>query len=1007
MNMEKSTKQLLLFLIYFLAFACNTFSQERTVSGKVTAQDDGSTLPGVGVMLKGTSTGIITDGNGSFQVKVPSQNAILVFSYMGFKTLEVPVGNQINLSIKLEPSTNVMNEVVITGYGSQNRKTITSAITSVKSEEIANIPASSTDQLLQGRASGVQVTSNSGTPGGGVSVRIRGTSSINASSEPLYVIDGIPVQSSNLSGLGVGGSVTNPMADINPADIESMEILKDASATAIYGARAANGVVLITTKRGSNKKATISLGMYYGSQEIGKKPPIVNGTQFEQLMNEVSANAWSDLYGAITNLNPSGQPYVPTYADPANTINTNWYEPILRTGALRNVDLAINGGSEKVQYLISGNNFLQEGILKKADFKRSTGRVNLDFNPINNLKIGTSVLYSNNSRGRLRNDDNISGGLEGTYFYPPNRDIFTADGSYYKIATFENPLAAINESNISMFTNRFLGTVYGEYEFIRGLRLRSSYSFDYTNAEESVYDNSRTNSGSAVGGSAQALSTNNRNWIQENVLSYQFLISKHSFNALVGNTLQNSGTDRIIAIGQGFPTDAFTEITAAAVQRSSSTSSSYGLAGIFSRINYDYNKKYLVTANIRRDGSSRFGRDKRWGTFPSLGLGWVISEEGFMKDAKLLSTLKLRGSYGVTGNQSGISDFQSRGLWSGGAYAELPGIDPLQMDNPNLKWETTNQTDIGIDFGLFQDRINITADYYYKKTNGLLLNVSIPRTSGFNTFTQNYGEMENKGFEVAINSDIFRNIESFNWNLNFNISTNKNKLLRLEAPFNVYNRDIYRYEEGGEMYSFYLHPQTGVDPQTGNIQFEDVNGDGKFDSSNDRRIVGNANPDFFGGITNTMNYKGIDLSFFFQYSYGNDQLNWNRFFQEHGGTRSTSYTLSQLDRWTTPGQITMVPRINAANYASDLRPSRFLEDGSYMRLKNITIGFKLPSSLAQKIKMSSARIYVSGQNLWTITNYTGLDPELTGTASNTLTQGIEFYTMPQPKTFMAGINVSF
>jgi len=1004
--MEKFMKPLLLFLACLFLLAQNVYSQERTVSGKISDQDDGNPLPGVSVKVKGTTRGTTTNADGAFQIRV-SQNTTLVITYIGYKTTEVAVGSQTNLNIKILPVPNLMNEVVVTGYGSQNRKTITSAITSIKAEEITNIPASSSDQLLQGRASGVQVSSNSGTPGGGVSVRIRGTSSINASSEPLYVIDGIPVQSSNLSALSIGGSVTNPMADINPSDIESMEVLKDASATAIYGARAANGVVLITTKRGSSRKSTISLGIYYGNQKINKTPPIVNGTQFETLMNEVGANSWIDTYGSLTALNPSGAGYVPTYANPAGTINTNWYDPVLRTGALRNVDLSISGGSDKVQYMISGNNFLQEGVMKKSDFKRSTGRVNLDFKPLDKMKIGTSMLYSYNSRGRLRNDDNISGGLEGTYFYPPNKGIYNADGSYYKIATFENPIAAIEESNISMLTNRFLGSVYGEYEFIPGLRLRSSFSFDYSNADESVYDNSKTNTGSAVNGNAQALSTNNRNWIQENVLSYQFRVKKNSFNVLVGTTLQESVTDLTSATGQGFPTDAFTEIVAAAVQRSSSTSTSYGLGSLFSRINYDYDKKYLLTANIRRDGSSRFGKDNRWGTFPSVGLGWVISEESFLKGSKTLSSLKLRASYGITGNQSGILDFQSRGLWGGGAYADVPGIAPTQMANPNLKWETTNQTDIGVDLGLFQNRVNVNIDYYYKKTKDLLLAVSVPRTSGFDTYTQNFGEMENKGLELGISSDILRSEKGLNWNLNFNIATNKNKILKLAAPFNVYNRDLYRYEEGAEMYSFYLHPQTGVNPQTGAIEFEDVNGDGKFDSSNDRRIVGNANPDFFGGITNTMNYKNFDLMFFFQYSYGNDQLNWNRFFQEHGGTRSTSYTLSQLDRWQQPGDITMVPRMSAANYASDLRPSRFLEDGSYMRLKNITLGYKLPASMASKLKMSSARVYISAQNIWTITNYTGLDPELTGTASNTLTQGIEFYSMPQPKTVMAGISVTF
>jgi TonB-linked SusC/RagA family outer membrane protein len=995
-------KFFLLILLFFLGISFNAVAQEQTVSGKITSQDDGSSLIGVSVMLKGTTIGAATNQDGIFRLKAPTKGGILVIKYIGFKTQEVAIGNQNIINVKLTPVANTLSEVVVTGYGSQNRKTITSAITSVKADEIANIPASSADQLLQGRASGVQVSSNSGTPGGGVSVRIRGTSSINASSDPLYVIDGIPMQSGNLSQLSIGGGVTSPIADINPADIESMEILKDASATAIYGARAANGVVLITTKRGSaTKAAKISLGFYYGYEKTPKKPGVVDGPTYELLTNEAKSNDYAASHsGSLVG-------FTAPYANPANAVSNNWSDYIFRTGAIRNTDLSISGGSDKIQYLISGNNFLQQGIIKNSDFNRSTGRVNLDFNPVTGLKMGTSILYSHNSRGRLRNDDNISGGLEGAYFYPPDHGIYNADGSYYKIATFENPLAAINETTISMLTNRFLGTVYAEYEFIPGLRLRTNFSVDYSNAAESVYDDSKTNAGSAVNGSAQQTSINNNNWIQENVLSYQLRLSKNSFNALIGTSLQNSSTDISTANGTGFPSDYFREITSAAVHNSSSSGTGYGLAGLFGRLNYDYDKKYLLTVNVRRDASSRFGAANRWGTFPSIGLGWSASQEDFLKNNKVISNLKIRASYGITGNQSGITDFQSVGLWSGGPYSGTPGIAPLQLANPNLKWETTKQTDIGLDLGLIKNRINITVDYYHKLTEDLLLSVSIPRETGFDTQVQNYGTMKNDGLELGISADILDSKNGLNWRTNFNIAANRNKILKLAAPFNVYNRDLYRYQEGGEMYSFYLNPQTGVDPQTGAIRFEDVNGDGKFDANNDRKIVGTANPKFFGGITNTFNYKSFDLMFFFQYSYGNKELNWNRFFQEHGGTRSTNFSTSQLGRWQNPGDITMIPKMTAANYSSDLRPSRFLEDGSYMRLKNITLGYTLASKFAHKLKMSSARIYVSGQNVLTFTKYTGLDPELTGTASNTLTQGIEFYTMPNPKVYLAGINVSF
>lgn len=985
-------KSKLVLLLYFLTLCLGVEAQNRQINGIVTDRDGSEQLAGVTIVLKGTRNGTKTDMKGNYEIQAPAAGGILVFSYLGYQTQEIPINGQQRIDIQMEIAANLMTEVVVTGYGgAQSRQTLTSAIASVKAEEIANIPAASSDQLLQGRAAGVQVNSNSGNPGGGVSVRIRGTSSINASSEPLYVIDGIPMQSENLSALGLGGGVTNPLADLNPADIESMEVLKDASATAIYGARAANGVVLITTKRGASQKALINIGGYTGGQSAVNMPDVVDGPTFETLMNEVALNVGREA----------------PYANPAGAINTDWSEPIFQTGQLRNIDLSISGGNEKTRYMVSANNFLQEGIIKNTDFGRTTSRVNLDFSPLTKMNVGTSILYSYNKRGRLRGDDSIAGGVGSAFFYPPNRTYYNEDGSYFKIPTFENPLVAVNETEIGMTTNRFLGTVFAEYEFIEGLKLKSNFSVDYSNAAESLFDNSRTNNGSAVGGIAQRLSTNNTNWIQENVLSYRFSVNEHHINALVGTSLQESRTDLTTAIGQGFPSDAFQEIVAAAVLRSNSTSTSYGIASLFSRIDYNYKAKYLATLNVRRDGSSRFGEENRWGTFPSFGLGWVLSEERFFKEQHVFSTIKLRGSYGITGNQSGINDFQSLGLWGGGAYADLPGIAPTQLPNPLLKWETTNQLDLGIEFGFLGDRIHVDADYYNKHTNDLLLAVSIPRTSGFDNMTQNFGEMRNRGFELGINADVLGQNNALKWDLNFNVATNRNKILRLEAPFNVYNRDLYRYEEGGEMFSFYLHPQTGVNPETGAIEFEDVNGDGTFDVNNDRRIVGTANPDFFGGVTNTFHFKGFDLMFFFQYSYGNDQLNWNRFFQEHGGTRSTNFTASQLDRWQNPGDITMIPRMEASNYASDLRPSRFLEDGSYIRLKNITFGYSLPAVFAKRIGMSSARVYVSGQNVLTFTNYTGLDPELTGTASNILTQGIEFYSTPQPRTFMAGINLNF
>lgn len=969
----------------------NTIEQLQAEVTGVVSDNTGVPLPGANVVEKGTSNGTQTDFDGNFSLTVPP-DAILVISYLGFKSLEVEVNNRTNINITMVEDSEQLKEVVVVGYGEQNRETLTSNVSSVKAEDIENLPVAGSDQLLQGRAPGVFVSTNSGDPGGGVFVRIRGSSSISGSSDPLYVVDGIPIQSGNLSQNDVGGATVSPIADINPADIESIDILKDASATAIYGSRAANGVVLITTKKGTRDKAVVSIGVYGGLQSFVKKPSLVTGEQFEMLMNESARN----------NGNP--EPYL----NPENAVNTDWNDLVVNDGApIRNIDLSVKGGGEKATYYVSANNYFQEGLIKNSGFERYSGRVNLDFRVNSKLSMGTSMLYSRSNRDIVPNSDQIAGAFSGSHFYPSNMEVYDEEGNYNRIPTIDHPLATINDVDIAMETGRFLGTIYAEYSILPGMRLKSSFSADYTNNRETEYRNTNTNAGSAVQGSAELFTLDDSNWIQENVLSYQFNLEKNSFNVLVGNSMQKSIRRYGFASGTGFPTNDFREIQSAAVLDASSGSTSYGLASIFSRVNYNFDQKYLVTLNLRGDASSRFGKDNRWGVFPAIGLGWVISKEKFLEEVKFLDNLKLMVGYGITGNQSGITNFNSVGLWEGASYTSNPGVRPMQLENPKLKWETTKQTDISMDMAMFNNRVTFNAGYYYKKTEDLLLEVPVPTTSGFESVIQNSGAIQNQGIEIGLGVEVFPLDNDFTWYINGNISGNRNKILDLVAPFNVYNRDLFRYEEGAPMYSYYMHKQLGVDPQTGDAIFEDHDGDGEFSTSSDRYLVGDANPDFFGGLTNTLKYKGIDLSFFWQFSYGNEQLNFTRFFMEHGGSRGTNFTTSQLGRWQQPGDITDIPRMSAANYASDLRPSRFVEDGSYLRLKNISLGYKLPTNITEALKVSSARVYVSGQNLITITNYTGLDPEVTATADTALTQGVEFFTTPSPKTIMAGINLSF
>ncbi len=990
-----------LFVLPLLLFAVLALAQERSVSGIIISADDRQPVIGATVLVKGTSIGTATDLDGSFSLRVSGNDAVLVVSYTGFKTIEVAVGSRTDLNIVLESSVAFLDEVVVTGYGSQGRRVLTSAISSVSAAQIENLPAASVDQLVQGRAAGVQISANSGTPGGGMFVRVRGTTSLTASNDPLYVIDGIPVVSTPLESEGVGGQRTNPLADLNPADIESVEILKDASATAIYGARAANGVVLITTKRGKkSQNARVTLNVYSGVQNLWRSPSdlLVNAREFEELMND-----------AARQRNAATLPY----PNPGSSgIDTDWNSLIFRDNApMNNVDLSISGGTDRVRYFISGNQFQQDGILKNNQFTRTTGRVNLDFSATDKIKFGTSILYSRNKRLRANNDDNINGAMGGAYFLPPNISPYQPDGRLTKFSIFENPIAVVEFQDLQMNVNRVLANVYGEWEITRALRFKTSASMDYNQIKEDAYFPTQMNTGAPVNGLGRSSVTLDDNLIWENILTFQkSLGGEHYLTVLGGQSVQTSRNEFTRAIGEQFPSNDFRRITSAAVQRASSSATEWAIASFFGRINYDFAGKYIVTVNVRHDGSSRFGETNRWGTFPSIGAAWRLSEEKFLKDNSFINELKLRASYGITGNQNGINDFAARGLWTGGAnYTTAPGTRPLQLANPNLKWEETTQIDIGLDLGIFNERLVFTADWYNKYTRDLLLEVPLPRTTGFTSQFQNFGETENTGWELGINAKVFES-KDFSWTIDLNMAHNKAVVRKLFAPIEIYNRSPFRLEEGIPLFSYWFHEQLGVDPQTGDVIWRTVNGDSRteqFVPGRDRFFVGNAQPDLFGGVNSSMRFKNFDFTMFWQYSLGNEQLYWTRFFMEHGGTRNTGYLKSQLDRWQKPGDITDVPRMSPANYAADLRPSRLVEDGSYVRLKNVVIGYTLPSTLTRKLGMQKFRVYLTGQNVLTFTKYSGLDPELTGTASNTLTQGIEFFTFPNPRILTGGISVNF
>lgn len=1015
----------LVLLVLLISKLLQLSAQEISISGMVTSGENHAAVPGVNIIIKDTRIGTTTNAEGKYLLKVPADTNILIFSSIGYLIKEVPVENQSVINVVLTPDIRTLSEVIVVGYGEQKRKTLTGSISSVSGQEIQDLPSPSPEQLLQGRASGVQVVSNSGEPGGGILMRVRGATSITGSSDPLYVVDGVPVTSGDLSQI-IAGSGTNALADLSPADIQSIEVLKDASATAIYGARAANGVVLITTKRGAHARPVININAYYGVSQAWKDPDQlrVDGPTFERLQNEAARNNWIDQYGTLDAVDENGKSYTPPYPHPEDVLNTNWLDEIFRTAALRNIDISVRGGNERIQYYLSGANVMQEGIIKPTAFNRRNGRLNLDFLVNEKLKLGNSITYAVTSRNRLSNGNDVSGALTTAFFYPSNVPIYNTDGSYHK-PLWESPVAAVNETDYVMTTDRLTGNIFAEYQLTDQLVFRTSWGIDHNLVDEYRYFNTRLNAGAAVNGLGISYITRDKTWIGESTLSYQKHFDDHAVDALLGNTVQENSLSINQAAGQQFPSDAFRQLTSAAVKTNANTSiTQYGLLSFFSRVNYSYSNKYLACVNVRADASSRFGTDHRWGVFPSLALGWILSEEKFMDSYENISNLKLRASYGITGNQNGIDNFQSLGLWGGqrgglrggggtapinnvgspAAYVNAPGFTPNQLENPDLKWETTSQLDIGVDLGLWQHKLSVTLDYYLKQTKDLLLAVPVPRSTGYNDLVQNYGAMENKGWEISISaSPIVKS--NFSWLISFNTSHNQNKITKLAAPFTVFTRDFIRLEEGYPLFSFWVHEQLGVDPETGNIIWN-TGEDDAFDPNEDRFIAGNAQPDFFGGLTNTINYRNFDFTCFFQYTYGNEILNYNRYFFEHGGERTTGYMSTQLDRWQKPGDITDIPRMAKVNYSTELRPSRMIEDGSYLRLKNIVLGYTLPPSWSDKIAMSKLRVYISAQNLITFTRYSGLDPEVSVDASE-LIGGIDFAVMPQPRNIIGGINISF
>jgi TonB-dependent starch-binding outer membrane protein SusC len=1028
-------KNLLFSLLLFFGLSLSMIAQDRRITGKIVSSGDGSPLQGVNVQIKGTTKGTSTDATGSYAVSVPDGKGTLEIRSVGFTTKTFQIGSQSVINIALEESDNSIGEVVVVGYGTQKKSNLMGNVAQINSKSIENLPVVTIEQAIQGRAAGVFVESGNGKVGQGIKMRIRGSSSVSAGNEPLYVIDGIPMTTTPS---GSTADVPNPMADINFNDIESIEILKDASAAAIYGARGSNGVVLLTTKKGKAGKTNFNLSYFTGMSEATGHRQFLNTTDYVTLFKEARANAGFSVAGGENRFTRYAVGEKARWADPTSPLytNTNWEDQVFRKGSTNQLDLNITGGTDKTKFYASGSYSKQEGILVRNSFERISSRINLEHKASDKISLGINASIARTFNTRLANDNAFSTPLQiialapmSPVFDPRTITPTNPTGDYtdtyngVDVTQYYNPLVSIKNSSNSTETYRTIGNVFGNWNIIDGLSFRSEYGFDLSFRNDDQYNGKKTvrNSVNANNGEAYKNNINIFNYNTNNFFSYNKLFDqKHNLNVVLGMSYQQSKRTSIDATGRDLPSDAYKTIASGATKAdANSFERTFSFLSYFSRINYSFNNKYLFGLSGRVDGSSRFGANNRYGFFPAVSAGWILSEESFLKEVRQISLLKIRGSFGYTGNAE-INNFGSLGLYSAlnssnnsAGYAGIPGQRPSQLENPDLKWEKTAQTDIGLEIGFFNNRISAEVDYYTKNTTDLLLNVNVPGTSGFNSQLKNVGELENKGWEFVLKTD--NKFGDLTWRASINAAINKNKVLNLQGQV-ITGGFLNRAVEGQPLSVFFGPEYAGVDVDNGDALYylNTKKSDGTIDrtKTNDVNlaenvVIGNPNPKWIGGITNDFNFKGVDFSFTFQGVYGNDVYNGAGKFMSANGDFYDNQTLDQMTRWQKKGDVTNVPQARYVGGNGTAESSRYLEDASYTRLKTITLGYTLPKSILDKLKLTRIRIYATANNLLTFTKYTGWDPEVNTDYLGGIAAGNDFYAAPQSKTITVGLNLGF
>ncbi len=1001
-------KQKLLLLVIAVLSYFVVQAQDRVITGTVTSKEDGQPIPGVSVKVPGTKIGTVTAANGRFTLSIPSNARSLEVSYIGFATQTVEIGSGNVIDVVLSEDTKALGEVVVVGYGTQRKRTLTASVVRVSAEEIENQPVPNLSQAIQGRMAGVQVTSGSGRPGASIQVNIRGRASISAGNNPLYVVDGVILPSNSGATPTTAGAGVSALASINPDDIESIEVLKDAAAAAIYGSRGSNGVVLITTKRGkTGSNSTINVNTYTGRQSLTKTLDMINASEYRTLLNEARTN---------TGLTPT---YTQAQIDNP-TANVNWLDEILKDNSnVSNVQLSVtSGGDQKTIYYASLNYYNQDGALIEGSFKRYSIRLNAEHKVNSFIKLGTNISLSKSDRAETPEDNSIFSPFPRAVIARPDQPIYNTNGTF-AVNDFNNPVHMFQSKNWVNLANIFNST-YAEATILPELKFRSAIGIDYSVLDQRTYNPITSLSGASPNGSASSGYVQTQNYLTTQTLSYLKNFFDNRLNVDVTavyehqwNVQENNRVD-----GQNFPSDNTNYLTSAAqITGGTASWTKFSIESMLARVNLGWEGKYLLGASIRRDGSSKFPEQGRYGYFPSVSAGWIVSEEDFLKDNKIFSLVKLRSSYGLTGNQEGIGNFSSRRLiGTGFNYNDTPGFALSAIGSPDLKWESTKQFDMGLDLGLLNNRINFSADYYRKNTTDLLQNRPIPSTTGFGSILENIGSMKSSGFDFTINSANF--IKEFKWNTSFNISTTTNKITELYSNQPITGSFVTRTAAVGQpMGVFFLIKSLGVNPANGNMIYQDLDGNSLINDL-DRQYLGNPIPKVFGGLSNNFSYKGIDLSFFFQYAAGHKIYNLSA--EGLGGYESLGANINATgtsvptniskeafdNRWTPSNTASTFPRAvgGAAGTVNSQRSSRYLQDGDYLRLKNVTLGYNLPKSLLNRAKIHNVRVYVTGQNLLTFTKYKGFDPEISSdfTVGNT---GVDQGTIPQLKTIMFGINV--